>query len=240
MARALIAIVAVLGCSACFDFVAPEFPEAGAPALFRTTVFLDDDLLRVNATLAPRFDRFGFEREVPNDTMYVNGMAVVPDDTAAFGVRTYAQSWSRKPASVANGIEVRAPEVEGIVAPAPVARWVPAVRIGSDTVTITAGEAIVLHLDATPGESEPSSAFRQWFLTLNSDTTTLRISADAAPPDVLTIPREFVPTEDGTVSVLLIDRFSTRTQLAPGDYQGILDLDSRLRWTVIVQPDTVQ
>lgn len=240
MARTLIAIVAAFACSACIDFVEPEFPEAGAPAVFRTTVFLDDDVLRVNATLAPRFDRFAFERQVPNDTMYVNGMAVAPEDTAAFGARTYAQSWSPPPASVANGITVTAPDVEGIDAPPPAAHWVPAVRVGSDTVTITAGEAIVLHLDATPGESGSSSAFRQWFLTLNSGTTTLRISADAAPPDVLTIPREFVPTEDGTVSVLLIDRFSTRTQLPPGDYHGVLDLDSRLRWTVIVQPDTVQ
>jgi hypothetical protein len=238
MARTLMALALALGCAACFDFIAPEFPEAGAPALILVAAFVEPQELRVEATVAPRLDRFGFERPVPDDTVRVNGLPLVPDDTAAAGVRTYSGIWAPAPASIANGIEIIAPAVEGIEAEPPRFRWVPAQRVGSDTLTITAGEPIVLHLDPTPAEPVPAPTLRQWFLTLQSASTTLRISADAPPPATLTIPREFVPTDSGTVSILLSDRQSTTLRPPPGDYVGIVSLDARLRWTVLVRPDT--
>lgn len=238
MARALKLLALTLACSACFDFIAPEFPEAGAPALFHVTAFVEPQQLRVDATLAPRLDRFGFVRPVPDDTVRVNGLPLVPNDTARPGVRTYSETWSPAPASLANGLEIVAPVVVGIEAEAPRFHWYVAERVGPDTMTITAGQPIVLRLNPDPGESQPPPTFRQWFLTLQSGGTTLRISADSPPPAVLTIPTEFVPTDSGTVSVLLSDRQTASLRPAPGDYTAIVAVDSRLRWTIFVQPDT--
>lgn len=238
MARALTLLILALGCSACFDFIAPEFPEAGAPALFHVTAFVEEQQLRVDATLAPRLDRFGFERPVPDDTVRVNGLPMVPNDTAPAGVRTYSQTWSPAPASIANGLEIVAPAVVGIEAQPPRFHWYAAEGVGTDTMTIMAGEPIILRLNPDPGVSDPAPSFRQWFLTLQSGSRTLRISADAPPPPVLTIPKEFVPTDSGTVRVLLSDRQTVSLRPAPGDYIGIVAVDTRLRWTIFVLPDT--
>ena len=238
MARALKLLVIGLVCSACFDFIAPEFPEAGAPALIHLTAFVEQQQLRVDATLAPRLDRFGFVRPVPDDTVRVNGLPLVPNDTARAGVRTYSGTWSPPPASIADGLQIVAPAIEGIEAEPPRFHWYFAERVGPDTMTITAGQPIILRLNPDPGESQPPPTFRQWFLTLQSGGTTLRISADAPPPPVLTIPTEFVPTDSGTVSVLLSDRQTASLRPAPGDYTAIVAVDSRLRWTIFVQPDT--
>ena len=78
MMRILTALSLALLCAGCWEFVDPQFPEVGAPAVMQASAFVTEDgNVNVNGLLLPGVREGGFQREVPDDTLRILGLKLV-------------------------------------------------------------------------------------------------------------------------------------------------------------------
>jgi hypothetical protein len=224
--------VAALALAGCIDFVEPDLPELGAPAVIQATIRLTDvGDAAFEALLSPGFDAEGFRREVAMDTVHVLGRAITPDSIARNGSRRYRAVWQAPGTVVAEPVTFRAPLLEDLAASPPSVTWTGAHRLGPDTLDIVAGEDLMLEVGAGAGTALPEPDLQQWFLRLEGDDGAFNISADGPPPDTIHVPARWIPAGD-KIAARLIYAQSAVIEETPGDYVGLITLDIRLHWTV--------
>ena len=225
-----LAVISIL--AACIDFIEPDLPARGAPAVIEATLRLfDDSTLQVDARLAPGFDALGLGRVVTRPTLRILGREVVPDSVLRNGTHLYRTELDV--AGVVFGpVEFDAPVVRD-VGPLPVVRWFPARRVGPDTIDIAAGEDLVITTALAAGQPEPPPAIRQWTVSLGAGEDRFTIGANGAPPDSIVIPARWVPdSPNGAIQVRLVYQQTADLHAPPGDYIGLLALDTRINWVV--------
>jgi len=228
--RRLIAVSVLL--AGCIDFVEPELPELGAPAVIQVTMRVTDrGEAEVEALLAPGLDRAGLQRTVLRDTLFVLGRAVVPDSIARNGSRRYRDAWQASAGAVAEPVTFRAPHLADLGASPPEVTWTGARRLGPDTLAVVRGGDVVLEVGGGAGTALPEPELQQWFLRLEGEEGAFNISADGPPPDTIQIPARWIPA-GREVAARLIFAQSAVLEEGPGDYVGLITLDIRLHWTL--------
>lgn len=241
MTRALAAL-AILSTSlaGCLDFTEPDFPEAGAPALLQLSLNIDPaGNGSLNGVLVPGLTFLGFVREVPNDTLLVNGLRVAPSNVRDNGTREYHVSGAVSQARLDTDtpFEVEAVPVEEITSLPPGIRWYTIEKLDSDTIAWTRGTDLVLNVDTALATPSPSPQIRQWFLNIAGATRSFRLSSDGLPPGELRIPTAFIPADaNGIIRVTLSFNQSGTYRSAGNDYIGSYTYATSLQWTIKVDP----
>jgi len=232
--RPLFLILLSLCGAGCYDFVEPDFPEAGGPALLQASAYADENgSLQINALLAPGLDANGVERTVPNDTLDIYGLKLAPKDVSNNGSRTYSFFGEKSGFSITAPFDVNGPRIDDVVGPPPRVHWFAIKRTDPDTVVWTRGTDLVLHVDTAVGVSLPPPAIRQWFLTLSGASPSFRVSSDGLPPTTLRIPVEWVPTPANGFIVVTLSYFQGGQQQGPSrDYIGNITFNITLRWII--------
>ena len=234
--RALGAAFAGACATGCIDFVEPNIPgisDRGSAALFEARIVVTDSgRVNTDARLTPGLDFEGFRRPVTAPQLEVIGRVLEPDSVRPDGTLRYIASWDVGPNTLLAPITLRAPEVEGVVAPLAI-EWFGLRRAGPDSIRLLEGEDLLLPVAAVDGTSRPEPSIRQWFLTLSSGGHSLRLSADGVPPDPISVPPRWIPQGD-TVHVRLIFTQSAILEESPGDYLGVVTADTWLSWSVLV------
>ncbi len=232
---ALGALVACAGVAGCIDFVEPDLPDLGAPAVIEATIRLTDrGTVDVDARLVPGLGADGFRRELSGNALEVLGRALEPDSVQSNGTRRYLASWSTDPGVVGQTVSLRAPAVKAVTAPPPAMDWVAVERAGPDSLGLEAGQDLSLRVRVGSSPLQPKPAIRQWFLRLGGKDGAFNISADGPPPDTIFVPARWIPAGD-SIEARLIFSQSVNLQDPPGDYLGLITLDTRLFWTVRVR-----
>lgn len=221
----------------CIDFVEPDLPLRGAPAVIDATIrIFDTGRLEVSGTLAPGLDDGGLLRMLTRDSLHAAGFDVAASAVADNGSRTYALERDVSPDLVAGEIVFRAPGVEGVSAP-PAARWHAARRLDPDTLVISTAGDLHLHIDSSLGDFDPAVDIRQWFLTLDGGDDEFRLSANGPPPDTIIVPPRWLPAApEGSIEARLTYFQSARIGDIDADYIALFTLDARLRWVLVVDP----
>ena len=223
---------------ACIDFVEPDLPFRNQPPFFQGVLRVwNDGSAGADGVLTPGYDDDAVLRDVRRETLRALNRVVPPATTTVDGTRTYNERWTTTRDSVAGTLVFEAPLVEGVASPPPAFRWVGITTPQDDTLTVQAGADLTLVVE-TGAEEEPEPTTRQWLLSLAGATGTLRIGADAVPPDTLIVPARFLPEPiEGEIAATL--SYTRSLAVAqPADYPGILSLDARVRWTIrIVGPE---
>jgi len=215
----------------CIDFVEPELPDRGAPAAIEATIrIMDDGTAELDARLVPGLDSNGNRRAVERDIVDVLGRAVAPDTVLFDGTRRYVETWAVSPQVVGEPISFEAPRLGGVVAMPPAIEWSSVRRVDPDTIQVERGEDVVLAL-AQGSPVSQAADIRQWFLRLEGDSSAFNISADGLPPDIIQVPARWIPA-GAEIAVRLIQTQSAVVSHEPGDYLGLIVLDTRLHWTV--------
>jgi hypothetical protein len=223
--------------SGCFDFVEPDLAEAGAPAVLQTTLFLSDSgTMRAEALLVPSLTVEGLNRSVPDDTLRISGLALVPTSVRRNGTREYSlDTRLADPATFARPLRVSSPRVTGVSAVPPPIDWYTIERADPDTVETPAGQDLVLHMVVEPGQAQPAPDRRFWILELVGDSSSFRISASGAPPAALRVPSYWIPAHSGLLRAHLNYVLDGVYRPEPGDYIHTLQVNLRLRWYVRLQ-----
>jgi hypothetical protein len=228
-------VLAVLAAVGCVDFIQPELPELGAAAIIEATIRLTDrGTVEIDARLVPGLDEAGFRRGVRLDTIEVLGRRIGADSIARNGTRRYVEQWEAGREIVGEPITFHAPELSGVSATPPAVRWAGVRRADSDTVVLDRGSELRLLVAPGDGSLDPPPDIRQWFLRLDGDDGGFNIGADGPPPDTIFVPSRWIPAGD-TVHVRLIFSQSVLLQQPPGDYVGLVTLDTRLFWTLLLR-----
>lgn len=230
-------VVVALCAAGCIDFVEPDLPLRGAPAVIDATIrIFDTGRLEVSGTLAPGLDDGGLLRMLTRDLLHAAGFDVAVTDVAANGSRVYALERAVPQDIVAREIVIRAPAVEGVSAP-PTAHWHTARRLDPDTMQIAIDEDLHLRVESTLGGFDPPVDIRQWFLTLDGGDDEFRLSANGPPPDTIIVPPRWLPAAPGgSIEARLTYFQSARIGDIDADYIALFTLDTRLRWVLIVDP----
>jgi hypothetical protein len=218
--------------AACLDFVEPDLPERGAPAVARISVVLSDSgSIDVEGEIAPGIDDSGVRRTLVQEDVRAAGLSFAPGDTTPGGGRLYASRRQIGPDQVAGAIEVFTPAITHTTA-APAIRWAVLRRFDADTVTTEEDGSLRLRATelADPTLGAPPDT-RQWFLTLIGDDNNFRLGADGPPPDTFVVPARWIPTADETIVVRLIYQQSARLD-ADSLYIGLITVDQRVHWIV--------
>lgn len=228
-------VLVSLVCAACYDFVEPDFPEAGAPAVLQASVFADESgSISINALLVPGLGIGGFQRNVLRDTLDIYGVALAPKAVRKNGSREYNFSETRPRAALTRPFDVSAPRVEDVPGTPPSVEWFPIRRADPDTIVWKRGTDLILRVDTALGRSQPVPAIRQWFLTLTGTAVSFRISSDGLPPATIRIPPEFIPASTGSIQVLLSLYQAGLLQSPTRDYLANLSFNFQIRWIVRV------
>ncbi|MGH7505043.1 MAG: hypothetical protein ACRELX_05315 [Longimicrobiales bacterium] len=229
--RALIA-AALTAAGGCIDFVEPDLPQRGAPAVVQAFLrAAGDGTLVVEATLAPGLDEDGFRRSVLRETLLVADSAIAPSEVARNGTRSYAAKWTANDVVPEGVVRFEAPLIADVASP-PSLSWPGIRRLDGDTVVLKPGEALGLRI-ATGGIEDPVPELRQWMLQLSGEDGAFRIGADGFPPDTIVVPARWLPAPDsGRITARLSYTRSGTVRPVPGDYVGLLLLDLRLNWTI--------
>jgi hypothetical protein len=219
----------------CLDFVEPDLPELGAPAVAQISVVVSDSgRLAVQAEIAPGLDASGLRRTLINDDVRAAGFSIVPLETTDAGATRYASTVTVARDLVASTIEIVAPSISH-TSVSPTARWAGLQRLDPDTVELESDGSLRLHAierpDATVG-APPDT--RQWFLTLIGDDNNFRLGSNGAPPETLLVPAHWIPEAAQSVVVRLIYQQSAQLN-ADTPYIGLITLDLRVHWTVILR-----
>lgn len=229
-------LVAVVVLAGCIDFMEPDLPQAGAPAVIEATVaVIDNGGVEVSARLAPGLDASGFRRRVRHDALRVLGQIVGPDSVRRNGTRLYDAMWEAGPGAVTGAVDIETPVVDGTTAPPPAVHWFGVRRVGPDMIRLEPGAPLLLAVDARLGEPRPVPAIRQWILTVAGEVEGNRffLGAGGLPPDTIVVPRPWIPAGD-SLDVRLTFAQSAEVRLPPGDYIGHITLNARVSWTVRV------
>lgn len=227
----MIRLAALLALGGCIDFVEPELPERGAPAVLQLAVRLRDMAgVEVEGRLVPGLDEAGIRRRLEDERVHVMGRDLGPDSTSGTGTRVYRAGWSAGVAGTAGPIEARAPRVAGL-GPAPGLRWYALQRDGPAELALAPGADLPLAVVLSPGVPDPEPDIRQWFLTLTSGGQVFRLSSDGPPPATILVPAHWVPEGD-SVAASLIYQQSAKVEMPAGGYIALFSLDARVSWTV--------
>jgi hypothetical protein len=216
----------------CLDFVEPELPERGAPAVARLVVVVSDSgRLTMSGEAEPGFDEDGFRRRFADPTVRVGSMTFEPEGESAAGALIFGSAVAIAGSAVSDTLALLPPAVREI-AERPTVRWAGAGRAGPDTLRLneTGGLRLALRTSSEPAGSPPPET-RQWFLTLTGDEGAFRLSADGPPPDTIDVPAHFVPAFADTLQVRLVYQQSG-TVRDVARYLGLFTLDVRLHWIV--------
>lgn len=238
MMRRLLIVVLALLCGACWDFVEPDFPEAGAPAVLQASVFIDEQGAgNINALLVPGLTFGGFVRDVPNDTLLFYDRALAPTAVRRNGTREYNDAGILVEGDpLAQPFVLVGPDVTDITGPPPRVRWPTIRKIGPDTVSWTRGTTLVLRVDTVLAPAEPPPQIQQWFLDLRGSDRSFRVSSDGLPPAELQIPGNFMPAAVGGNIFATLTFYQSGQQRSPGnDYVGNISFTVLLRWVIKVQ-----
>lgn len=229
MKRLLVLSLALAGC---IDFVEPELPELGAPAVIQAAIRVTDrGEAGIEAVLVPGLDRAGFKRNVPSDTLFALGRAIGSDSIARNGSRHYRDAWQASAGATAEPVTFRAPFLADLSGSPPELTWTGARRVGPDTLSLVRGDDLFLEIAEGEGISLPEPELQQWFLRLEGEDRAFNISADGLPPDTIQIPARWIPA-GREVAARLIFAQSAVLDDGPGDYVGLITLDIRLHWTL--------
>jgi hypothetical protein len=231
--RAALATLALVAATlaACFDFVEPDIPQAGAPATLQVSVsILDDGRVTVSAQLATGYDSLGVPRAILDPTLRVMGRELQPAEAAPGEARSYAGSWVVDRAEALGPIVIEPPRVEGAPAP-PSPVWHGFRRAGPGVLPLRPGEDLALDLEVDHRGTAP---IRQWFLQMTGAGGGIRLSADGPPPDRLVVPAIWLPTPlpDGSFRVTLTYAQSEGRMGPAGNYALSGSLSIRADWVV--------
>ena len=231
MMRRLSLLLIVGATAGCYDFVEPDFPEAGAPAVLSASMFVDEfGNANFDGLLAPGLAIGGVSRPVPNDTIYVMGVKIAPGSIAPNRSRSYHYTGS---VITPRRFTMQAPSVEGVGTP-PGVDWFGMQKTDADTLFWTPGTTLTFHVRTNLGPSTPAPPIRQWFLELRGDRS-VRISSDGLPPDTLPVPPNFIPTPVNGVVVATLSLYQSGTQQQSHDYIGSFTYNFSVRWIVRVK-----
>jgi hypothetical protein len=228
------ALVQLVACD--IDFVEPDLPERGAPAVFEATLrTINGTSMELEARLAPGLDESGLRRSLLRESVRLNGSDVLPDSVLRNGTRVY-RATLLLPAST-RPITLEAPRVEDVTATIPVVRWFEVMRQGRDTVDVAPGNDLVLTVDTTGIALVPPPAIRQWVVLLRGDGDEfLTIGANGTPPDSIVVPARFIPlSASGSLTARLVHQQTMTLRPAPGDEIAQVTLDATIAWTVRVR-----
>ena len=220
----------------CIDFVEPELPERGAPAVAEISVLVSDSGdLAVSGAMTPGFASDGLRRVVTNGSVRAGTYSIPPVDTLGNGGLRYGSSQVVDATFMRGDVLVRAPAVSRTDG-TPIVLWPGLARLDPDTIFLRADGSLVLRA-ATSGPivdlfMSPPPDTRQWFLTLSGNTGVFRLGSDGEPPDSLVIPPHWVPASDGRVDARLIFQQSGIVRVAQ-TYLALISLDLRVHWTVL-------
>jgi hypothetical protein len=218
----------------CWDFVAPDFPEAGAPAVLQLNVSVDEaGTVGVNGVLAPGLDIGGVIRDVADDTIEVFGVRIGPSAVRRNGTREYNFTQRVPSVTLSTPLDIRAPDVNNVPGPPPQIHWFGIRKTDPDTLRWTRGTDLVLHLENDLGTSVPQPGLRQWFLQLNGNVA-FRISSDGFPPEELRIPPQFVPASVSKVVLVTLSFFQS-AQIFSNTYIGNFGHNVLIRWIIKVE-----
>lgn len=239
--RALFGALGAALLAACWDFVAPDFPGAGAPAVFQMTVTMNElGVGSLNGLLVPGLALSGFQRDVPDDSLFVNGVRVAPSSIRANGTREYQLSGFIGDSSKVEppSLELLPPRIDDIATVPTAVRWYGITKLDPDTITWPRGTNLVLRVDTALAIPEPFPQIRQWFLDINGVTRSFRISSDGLPPGTLIIPPTFVPEPANNRIVVTMLWYQTGQYRTPAnDYLTNITLSVALTWIVRVVDD---
>lgn len=231
----LLALAPLLVLAGCVDFVEAPLPEPGAAVLVATVRLLSPHQASVEADLRPGLNPAHEYRAVPDDTIRTLGQPVAPSDAYYTGERLYRTSLVTD--SIPAVVTLAGPRIVGVDAPPPSMRWYTVRRLDPDTIRAPLGGDIVFHVANPAPGSTPVPGVRTWQLELTGPEHNIRIGGDGLPPEAIRVPTQFVPAAEGdTVLVTLQIYASASVAPPPGDYQGLLALDERLHWTLLVTP----
>lgn len=236
MRRALAILLFCLPCAGCWDFVEPEFPEAGAPAVLQVSAFVDEDAnTTITGLLLPGRTRGGFLRAVPDDTLRIFGLAVAPDTVLRNGDRNYGFIGDLGGQPLNDALVIDGPVVLDIAGPPPHISWFGIRKLDPDTIAWTRGTELVLHVDTTLAPSLPPPQIQYWFLDLNGGGRAFRVSADGLPPAALHIPTGWVPAATDSTIIATMTFFQSGLQRSPAnDYIGNIAVNVQVRWVIKV------
>jgi hypothetical protein len=234
--RALIGALAVAA-SACIDFVEPDLPFRGEPALYQGVLRVwDDGRVGADGSLRPGFDDDAVQREVRRETLRALNRTVPPAAVGEDGTHTYNDGWTTTRDSVAGALVFEAPLLAGD-APPPGFRWSGVATPQDDTLMVARGADLTLVVE-TGSIEEPAPNTRQWLLSLSGSSGTLRIGADGVPPDTLLVPARFLPLPNAGFFAATLSYTRSLAVPQPSEYTGILTLDARIDWVVrVLEPD---
>lgn len=231
------AITAALLCG-CYDFIEPDFPGAGAPAVFQATVNMNErGVGNLSGVLVPGLATSGFLRTVPNDSLLVNGKRIAPVNVRANGTREYQAGGFIGDSTITTPpvLDLLSPRVEGIASAPMQVQWYGVRKLDPDTITWVPGTNLVLRIDTALATPEPFPQIRQWFLDINGVTRSYRISSDGLPPGSLVIPPAFVPAPANNRIVVTMLWYQTGQYRSPAnDYVTNVTLSVALTWIVRV------
>lgn len=233
-------VVAIIAASlaACWDFIEPDFPGAGAPAVFQANMTVNErGVGNLTGLLVPGLATSGFLREIPNDSLLVNGKRITPVNVRANNTREYQVNGfiGDSTVTVPPVLDLLPPRVEGIASDPLRVRWYGVRKLDPDTITWVPGTNLVLRIDTALATPEPFPQIRQWFLDINGVTRSYRISSDGLPPGTLVIPPAFVPVPANNRIVVTMLWYQTGQYRSPAnDYINTITLSVALTWIVRV------
>jgi hypothetical protein len=229
--RALIGAVALLA-AGCIDFVAPDLPQVGGPAVFEGALRVrDDGPVRIDGELAPGIDEDGIRRRVPREAMIALDDSILPTNIQTDGTRRYLETRVADASVAAGPLSLEAPVVAGVDSP-PAIRWIGIVRVDPDTLVLASGSDLVLRTFSA-GTDVPAPLISSWTLQLRGGEDNFRIGANGAPPALIQVPARWLPrTSDGLITAELgfLRRHSVGVEAT--SYVGIFLVDVTLHWTI--------
>lgn len=236
--RAWVVAIIAASLAGCWDFIEPDFPGAGAPAVFQATVTVDEGGKgNLGGLLVPGLASSGFLREIRNDSLLVNGKRIAPVNVRENATREYQISGfiGDSTVTVPPVLDLLPPRVDDIASAPLHVRWYGVRKLDPDTITWVPGTDLVLRIDTAQATPEPFPQIRQWFLDINGVTRSYRISSDGLPPATLVIPPAFVPAPANNRIVVTMLWYQTGQYRSPaGDYITNVTLSVALTWIVRV------
>jgi hypothetical protein len=225
-------IAALVTTAGCVDLADPTIPSLGAGAILNITVRqITGQPIDVSGTLAAGRDSAGVPRKLLSP-LIVLGTPVDVGEPNAQRIYIIAKQIADS-ANFIGPFEIQPPVIEAAAVP-PVFRWYGLKRLDPDTVVTDLLGDVTLHVQTEFGAAvTPVTRTRQWFLELRGDANVIHVSGDGAPPEVLRIPSQFIPSApSGRVFASLIYFQSATVVPQPPTYISAATLDVRTQWII--------
>lgn len=227
----------------CLDLV-PVEPPAFRPAALQVSIQLGEGVaergsepvtVRVTANLDTGVDPIGRTRGVTNDTLWVVGFPLVPNEVRPRGQRTYAAEFVVLPDQLFTApIPIRPPALVELT-PTPVTiRWPILWRDGPGLIVAGAGADLALSVGVTTPTEPPQPARRQWSFAFFHAGGWSSMGAEEPVPAVVTVPAQLVGPPGGIRLGILNSSQTAELDVGAGAYLLRIELTQATRWTVSV------